>query len=273
MSTQKIKYTRLFLQRDEIAKIKPLYRKRYVMLTSIVRDVTLLSKCLHYVGNKKPKEEILQYANTMASLFFLTTLISKIYEMWVFITRNNILKELQQRNNSTELKKSIDDINTFFSNTQKKGVFEFIRHSFSCHYGYKSHIDPIISGAFDKFGDNNFQVYLTENDSANNVFPSVNSVIMMSIFQKMDELQFVATNEQKIKILFSLTGEGAKLVMEFCPIYLTEVFSIKWEKKAEEIEMEVPEISTIELPIITKNKTITKQSSGHFPPLRGSKDS
>lgn len=87
MSSQKIKYTRLFLQKDEIEKINPLYRKRYVMLTSLVRDVTLLSKLLHYTGNKKYKEDVLQYANTAASLFFLTTFISKIYEMWVFLEK------------------------------------------------------------------------------------------------------------------------------------------------------------------------------------------
>lgn len=264
MSNQKIKYTRLFLQKDEIAKITPLYRKRYIMFTSIVRDVTLLSKFLHYVRNKKPKEEILQYANTMAYEFFLTTLISKIYEMWVFITRNGILEELKQNTNSSALQKSIDDINALFLDTQtestKEGLlFEFIRHSFSCHYEYMNRIDPIISNAFEKFGDNDFQVYLTENDSANDVFPSLNAVISMSIFQKMDELKFSVTDEQqKMKLLFSLTNEGAKLVMEFCLTYLTEAFPIQWEQREEEIEIDVPEISTIELPIITfKNKIIT----------------
>lgn len=116
------------------------------------------------------------------------------------------------------------------------------------------HIDPIINSAFDKFGNDDFQVYLTQNDSANDVFPSLNSVILMSIFQKMDNLQFAERDEQKLKILFSLAGEGAKLVMEFCPIYLTEVFPVKWEHKEEEIEIVVPEISTIELPIITLKK-------------------
>lgn len=195
---------------------------------------------------------------TMASIFFLSTLISKIYEMWVFITKNGILEELKQKTNSSALQKSIDDINTFFLDTKEEGIFEFIRHSFSCHYEYMNHIDPIISNAFEKFGDNDFQMYLTENDSANDVFPSLNAVILMSIFQKMDKLKFSVTDEQKMKLLYSLTKEGVKLVMEFCPTYLTEAFPIKWEKREEEIEIDVPEISTIELPIITlKNKTIT----------------
>lgn len=254
MSTQKIKYTRLFLQKDEIRKLNSLFRKRYVMLTSLVRDVTLLSKLLHYTRNKKHKEDVLQYANTAASLFFLTTLISKIYEMWVFLDKNKILNELNGINKSAELQKNIDAINSFFANTKKKGIFEFIRHSLSFHYEYMNHIDPIINSAFDKFGDDDFQVYLTKNDSANDVFPSVNSIMLMIVFKKMDELQFSATNEQKMKTLFSLAGEGAKLVMDFCHIYLTEIFLVKWEKKEEEIEMEVPEISTIELPIITLKK-------------------
>ena len=122
-----------------------------------------------------------------------------------------------------------------------------------------NHIDPIITNAFEKFGDNDFQMYLTENDSANDVFPSLNTVILMSIFQKMDELKFSVTEtDEKMKLLFSLTSEGTKLVMEFCPTYLTEAFPIKWEQREEEIEIDVPEISTIELPIITlKNKIIT----------------
>lgn len=197
------------------------------MLTSLVRDVTLLSKLLHYTRNKKHKEDVLQYANTAASLFFLTTFISKIYGMWIFLDKNQILGELNGKNNSIELQKSIGSINSFFNDTKKKGIFEFIRHSFSCHYEYMNHIDPIISNVFDKFGDDDFQVYLTENDSANDIFPSLNSVILMSIFQKMDELKFSATDEQKLKILFSLAGEGAKLVMEFCPTYLTESFPVK----------------------------------------------
>lgn len=255
MSAQKIKYTRLFLKKDEIKEISSLYRKRYVMLASLIRDITLLSKLIHYAGNKKYKEEVLQYANTSASLFFLTTLISKIYEMWIFLSKNKILDELSEKNNSTELQKSIDDINSFFTDTKKKKIFEFIRNGFSCRYEYMNHIDPIISDAFEKFGDDDFQVYLTENDSANDVFPSLNSVILMSFFQKMDELKFSATDEQKMEILFSLAGEGAKLVMEFCSIYLTECFPVQWEQKEEEIEIEVPEISTVELPIITsKNK-------------------
>jgi hypothetical protein len=119
-----------------------------------------------------------------------------------------------------------------------------------------NHIDPIINSAFDKFGKDDFQVYLTNNDSANDVFPSLNSVILMSIFQKMDELKFSIEDEQKKRKLFSLAGEGAKLVMEFCPTYLTECFPVQWEQKEEEIEIEVPEISTVDLPIITlKNKS------------------
>lgn len=252
MGNQKIKYSKLSLSKAQMQKIDPLYRKRYIMLTSMLRDVTLLSKCLYYTRNNKSTEKVLQYANTMASIFFLTTLISKIYEMWVFITNNKILEELTRQSNSPELQKNVDNINAFFSNDQKKGIFEFIRHKFSCHYEYMNDIDPVIDEAFEKFDDKDFQMYLSEDNSANDVFPSLNSVILLSIFKKMDELGFSIDNKEKMRELFSLTGEGAKLVMQFCPIYLTEKFPLQWNQE-EVIEIEVPGISTIKLPIVVLN--------------------
>jgi len=262
MNNKKIKYVRLFLPKEEMNKIDPRYRKRHIMLTSIMRDVTLLSKFIYYTKNNKPTEQILNYANTMASIFFLTTLISKIYEMWVFLTKNEILTELKNKSNSLELQRSIDDINKFFSNPKKRGIFEFIRHKFSCHYEYLDDVDSVINEAFEEFEENDFQMYLTEHDSANDIFPSLNSVILLCIFKEMDSLGFSESNQKKMETLFTLTGEGAGLVMKFCPIYLVEGFPIKWNQDGE-LEVDVPDISTIDLPIIVhkSSKTVKELTS------------
>jgi len=249
MNNQKIKYHKLSLSREEINKLNPLFRKRYIMLTSIMRDATLLSKLIHYTRNSDYTKIELKYANTMASLFFLTTFISKGYEMWAFITRNKILEELNNQSNSIELQKSVDDINKFFSDTRKKGIFEFIRHKFSCHYEYENDIDVIINDAFGRFQGKDFQMYLSSTDSANDIFPSLNSVILICIFKQMDDLGFSGSDEDKMKTLFLLTGEVAKLIMNFCPLYLTEIFPVKWNLE-EEMEIDVPEISTVKLPVI-----------------------
>lgn len=256
MDIQKIKYTKLYLQKNEIQKINPIFRKRFIMLTSISRDITILSKLMCYVDNNKDEEEVLKHANKMCSLFFLTTFISKIYEMWIFLDKNHILDELSKKADiSSELKQNIDAINSFFGDVRKRRIFAFIRDKFSFHYEYRNDIDEVIKTSFDKFGDNDFQMYLTEHDSANDVFPSLDAVILMSIFQEMQEIGFTNLDDkQKLEILFSFVRDVSKLAMEFISEYLTEAFPVKWEQKEEEIEIEVPEISTVELPIIAVKK-------------------
>ena len=265
MNKNKINYTKLVLSKEELAKIAPLYRKRYIMFISMIRDLTLLSKFIHYTSNScdtEAKESLLQYANTMASIFFLTTLISKIHEMWNFLRRNDIMEELQTSSLSPELKKSLDEINSFFlknpnrseEKTKENKLFEFIRNKFGFHYEYKDEIDPIINEAFDKFKDKEFEMYLTEVDSANDIFPSLNSVVFICLLKKMNSLAFPGDDQQKMRELFLLAAKGAGLFVNFCSLYLAERFKIKWES-VKEVKIKAQDISKIKLPVIVvKNK-------------------
>lgn len=256
METRKLKYTILSLPKVEVQKLDAKSRKRFIMLTSILRDTTLLSKLIYYTKNSNElKIDILKYANTMASIFFFTTFISKIYEMWIFLTKNKILDELLNKSKSSELASAIDSIKNFFADEKKEKLFAFIRNSLGFHYEYYDQIDSKINEAFDKFEDRGFTIFLTEDNAANDVFPSLNTVILISIFKIMDELGYNLTDpKSKMEKLFSLVGEGAKMAMDFCPAYLVEMFLVKWDQKEKEIEIEVPHISSIKLPILVHNE-------------------
>lgn len=254
MTTRKYTYKVLTLPKSEIEKLDPLLRKRYIMITSIVRDVTILSKLLVFVDNDKPTNQILGYAKTTASMFFLTHFISKIYEMWVFLTKNRILEELNNMKKSKDLQDALVHLKTFFSDEKKRKLFAFIRDKLSFHYEYQDDIDPIINEAFNKFNENDFQMILTEEDSANDIYPSLNAVIMLSMFAEMDKLGYQEDEKGKVNNLFKLAGEGAKIVMTFCPLYLTEMFPVKWNQAEQEITVDVPSINSIKLPMIVHNK-------------------
>ena len=255
--TPKVKLVKLSIPKSELNKLSAQERKRYIMLTCMMRDLTLLNKCLIYSKNDTPKEQVIGYANTMAGIFFLTTLISKITEMWVFLKENRILDELEKQQISPELQNCVSGINAFFDkeegNEKNEKIFKFIRNKLTFHYEYQNNIDKTIHEGFNKFKDNDFEMWLCKTDSANDIFPSTNAIILLTIFNEMGKVGFSGDDHKKMKDLFDLAIQGTKLFQEFCPLYLTEAFHVKWTQ-AQDIELEVPDVLTVKLPIVVAKK-------------------
>jgi len=240
-----IKMVNIILSKDEIDKMDKKEKKRFIMFTCMIRDLNLLQKCLAYVSNEKPKEEPFVSANTTISFFFLKTLLSKIHEMWFFVEENKVLEDYQRY--SQGLKESIDAIKNFFSDKKIKNMFSFIRNKFGFHYEYWNDVDDLIDEAIKPFP--HFQAWLSSEDSTNEIFTSSNGVILKVIFTEMNKEGFLGDDKQNMNTLFDLALEGARLFQEFSKRYLVEAFSITWEQK-EEIEIKVPIISEVELPLI-----------------------
>ena len=69
------------------------------------------------------------------------------------------------------------------------------------------------------------------------------------ILKQMKKLGFGGDDLTRMRELFSLSQKGASLFQDFSTLYLTEAFKIKYERK-ETIEIEVPIISSVKLPVI-----------------------
>ena len=217
------------------------------MLTLILRDLNLLQKCLIYIGNKKHFEKPLVSSKTTTSFFFLKTLISKIHEMWTFLNRNEILNNRSTFSN--ELNAKIDEIQSFFSDRKVADIFSFIRNKFGFHYEYLDDVDILLDEAIKSF--DNLEMWLSTCDSGNEIFASSNAVMISVIFSEMNKLGFEGDKQELMNKMFNLALNAARIFREFSLFYIVEAFSIKWRQE-EEIEVNVPILSNVELPLIVK---------------------
>ena len=94
----KVKLVKLILPQAEIEKLTAKDKKRYVMFTSMLRDLNLLQKCLVFVGNVDSSDTPSKSAKTTIAFFFLKTLISKIHEMGVFLEKTKVVESVGSLN-------------------------------------------------------------------------------------------------------------------------------------------------------------------------------
>jgi hypothetical protein len=241
---KKVKLTKLILPKSEIDKLGPQEKKRYIMFTCMVRDLNLLQKCLIFVGNESSSEKPNVSAKTTSSFFFLKTLISKLHEMWTFLSKNNILQD--SAGFSKDLREKCDEIENFFSDKKVKDILAFIRNKFGFHYEYWDDVDVMIEEASKQFSE--FEIWLSE-DSANEIFVSSNAVMLEVIFSEMKRLGFLGRTESLMHQLYGLAVTGARLFREFSVLYLAEAFPVKWERR-EQVVVEAPTLSQVKLPLI-----------------------
>jgi len=241
---KKVKLIKLVLPKTEMDKLGPQEKKRYLMFTCMVRDLNLLQKCLIFVGNESSSDPPSVSARTTINFFFIKTLISKIHEMWAFLTKNEVLEVADSF--SRELKEKCNRIENFFSDNKVRDIFAFIRNRFGFHYEYWDDVDQMIEDASKKFSE--FEMWLSE-DSANEIFASSNAIILEVIFLEMKRVGFAGDAKSLMEELFDLTLKGSALLRDFSVLYLAEAFPIKWEQR-EEVLIEAPQYSQVKLPLI-----------------------
>ena len=240
----KVKLIKLVLPKSEIDKLSSQEKKRYLMFTSMVRDLNLLQKCLIFAGNESSSDPPSVSARTTIMFFFLKTLISKIHEMWTFLNKNKVLED--SVGFSGELKERCNGIEDFFSDTKVKDIFAFIRNKFGFHYEYWDDVDVMIEDASKQFSE--FEIWLSE-DSANEIFASSNAVILEVIFLEMRKVGFAGDAKNLFEQLLDLASKGSGLFREFSVLYLAEAFPVNWEQR-EEVVIEAPQHSQVKLPLI-----------------------
>jgi len=244
-----ISFEKVIISSNEIKKMLPREKKRYLMLTNILRDLNLIQKLLLFVKHSDKKEAVLKSADITMSFFFLKTLISKNHEMWEFIKRNNIVDEKNQF--SRELKSSLTLITNFFKDQKISKLFGFIRNKFGFHYEYQADVDPLINEAMDSFP--RIEMWLSM-ESGNDIFASSNGIMMEVIFRKMERLGFNGGNKELMNKLFDLTLRISRLFEGFSKNYLIEIILKNAPFHSEEkVEVKVPLLSKVDLPLVVKN--------------------
>lgn len=219
-------------------------KKRFIMISSMLRDLNLLQKCLIYISNEKPREDPYIAANATIGFFFLKTLISKIHEMWTFLNKNCILKDYSTF--SDEMKQKTDRIVEFFNKDKVEEIFAFIRDKFGFHYEYQDDVDALVDNAIKDF--EYYEAWLSSENSGNEIFSSSNSIILKIVLTEMKKY-FQGDERELLNKLYDLSLEGARLFRDFCVFYLVSNFQVTWEQM-DEIEIEVPLISEVQLPLI-----------------------
>lgn len=160
------------------------------MLTNIMRDMDLFGKVLVYAGTEKTAKRELYKAEFVTLVFSISKiLISKIYEAWVFMKKEEMGKE--KTNFSANLLEQWEKIETFFSDKKNKDLFAFVRHNFGFHFGYRKNIEPCIENAMKEVGDLEF--WLGNDSSWNNIFSGSNAIMPTVLLHRMTELKFVGS--------------------------------------------------------------------------------
>lgn len=254
-----VNFKKIVISKTEVRRMSPIQKKRYIMLTNILRDLVLLQRILLFVNNHRKSDEsqnepVCVDATAVTILFFLEMLISKNYEIKKFIYENKIAEE--KNHFPPAVKDVFKAIEDFYSDDKVRILFEFIRHKFGFHYEYQNDIDIILDQIMD--GSRDLVLWFSDSDYGNEVFATSNEVTLAAIFQKMRELGFAtvpAIGEQASYMdeLLKLALESSKLSRDFCMHYLVQVVlhnvSIKQEASA---QVCAPLLSEIQLPSIVK---------------------
>jgi hypothetical protein len=246
-----LEFHQLVLPKETIESLSPGYKKRLLMLMSMIRDMDLYRKMLIYGGKQKTGHEKLDEAILVTLVFSISKiLISKVYEIWQFLESEKIADE--KVDFSGNLLKRWNEIDTFFSEARNKELFCFIRNKFGFHFDHYPEIEPYIEKAMKEVGDLEF--WMGSDNSGNDVFSSSNTVMLIVLRNKMTELGFVGTEEELIGQLQRLPIVISHSINEFCKGYLTEIL-LKDKSFQQKLTVTVvaPLLSEATLPLIVKN--------------------
>lgn len=250
MKNNKLAFIQVFITKEELLKLLPKTANRFLMLTNMIRDMDLLRKLLLFADNSPHEKKILRDAYTTISFFLTKILISKTYEIWQFIDRGGIKAESE--NFSGGLKDTFENVKKDFEDNKTNELFCFIRNKLGFHYERREDIEPFIQKAIKSVGD--FEMWLSETSSGNDIFSSSNTIMMSIVLEKMKEVGFSGEDKALIGTLVKLALDSSHRSQQFCKIYSAAVIlkKIKLEEK-EKIEIPVPLLSEVSLPLIVKS--------------------
>jgi hypothetical protein len=164
--------------------------------------------------------------------------------MGIFVKKNKILDSIGGLDDVTRMS---EQVKSFFADQKIDGICSFIRNKFGFHYEHWDEVDGLIENEAKQFTE--FEIWLSTEDSGNEIFASTNAVMLKVIFSEMKKLGFTGDDAKLFDDLFELSLRGARILREFTIAYLTGVLSVTWVK-TEELEITSPLYSDVKLPLI-----------------------
>lgn len=241
---------KLVISGDSVRGMTKSQKRQYLMVTNMLRDLNLLQKLLLFTNNNERPDEPTESANTTISFFFLKTLISKCNEMWEFMEKEGLLQE-EFVGKLKELRKEVDD---FFSIRGNRDIFSFIRNKFGFHYEadprHKKEIEDLMEPAMN---DHEMDMWLSSEDSGNEIFSSSNAVMLKVIFQRMRDNGLRGNEEALMSQLFESTLKISRIFREFYLMYMVEIVlkGIRLQDYGT-VKIKAPLLSKTRLPLIVK---------------------
>lgn len=243
-------FSHMVLPKEVVAVLSSSEKRRFLMITNMLRDMDLFRKLLVYAVCQKTGHEELDEAAFVTMAFSVTKiLISKVYEAWEFFEKEGIAQE--KENFSGSLRGQWAEVESFFSVDGNKRLFCFVRNKFGFHFDHYKDLEPYIENAMKEVGDLEFWM---AGQAGSVVYSSSNVVMLIVLCHKMRELGFTGTNGELIGQLQKLPIEISFAVNEFCIGYFTEVLlKDKAFHERKTVTVTVPLLSETHLPLIVYN--------------------
>ncbi len=241
---------KLVISDDSVRGMTKSQKRQYLMITNMLRDLNLLQKLLLFTNNNESIDEPTESAKTTISFFFLKTLISKTHEMWEFMGKEGLCEE-EFDGTLKVLRKEVVD---FFSVQRNRDIFSFIRNKFGFHYEadhrYKRELEDLIEPAMN---GHEMDMWLSVDDSGNEIFESSNAVMLKVIFQRMRDAGFIGDEKVLMGQLFDSTLKISRIFREFYLMYMVEIIlkGIQLEDLGV-VQVMAPLLSKTKLPLIVK---------------------
>lgn len=240
-----IDFARLEADQEQFGALSPKQKKRYLMLTLHLRDVSLLLKFLLFGLNEQRTSEPQSFARNSMVMCCLTILISKLCETWKFITKNKLTQEIELE--STELKGKFEEVQSFFEDKKISGIFSFVRDKFGFHYEYQNDIDNEIDQAFGHFSE--VINWLPSDNPGNEIFASSHIITLYVIVQNMKKVGFEGDDKKLMGELMDIAQKASGLLQDFARLFIVHALPVKW-KQTTQMRLQVPCASSINLPAI-----------------------
>ncbi len=241
---------KLVIPNDSIRKMPKSQKRQYLMITNMIRDLNLLQKLLLFTNNNQKPDEPTESANTTVSFFFLKTLISKNHEMREFMEKEGLCREKFDG----KLMKLMQEVDGFFSIQGNQDIFSFIRNKFGFHYEadsrHKEGLEDLIEPAMN---DHEMDMWLSIDDSGNEIFGSSNAVMLKVIFQRMRDNGFGGDEKVLMGQLLDSTLKISRIFREFYLMYMVEIVlkNIQLQDMGT-VKVTAPLLSEVKLPLIVK---------------------
>lgn len=221
----------MVISKADMGKLRKSERLDFVVLSSMRRDLTVLHKFLIYATEANYKKRAAKDGIRAMQVLLITSLMGKIHEMFVWMESKTSSDWLPLR-----VGKDVRRISRYFRNNRRfksnndriQKLFAFVRNNLSFHYAKKKFEKRL--WVLNEMSSIN--IWLAD-DSYNDVFTGVDTVVLHFVFDQMIQLRFRGSKKKLFETLMSILVRTTGMFLDYSSDYLDEVILKKMLLKPE----------------------------------------